>query len=149
METFSVLHALCAGNSPITGEFPSQKPVTRSFGVLFDLRMNKPLSKQSWAWWFDTPSRSLWRYCNERKPLNSKIVNLLFSRNAIRSSFVVHDCMTNMLGGTKHTVSAMKARGALCFLSYITQVVANTEAYAVRMQQQNGWDCIQRWLIVA
>ena len=36
METFSVLLALCAGNSPITGEFPAQRPVTRSFDVSFD-----------------------------------------------------------------------------------------------------------------
>ena len=41
METASALLALCEGNSPVTGEFPSQKPVTRSFGVFFDLRMNK------------------------------------------------------------------------------------------------------------
>ena len=36
METFSALLALCAGNSPVTGEFPSQRPVTRSFYVFFD-----------------------------------------------------------------------------------------------------------------
>ena len=42
METFSALLALCAGNSPITGEFPSQRPVTRSLDVFFDLRPNKP-----------------------------------------------------------------------------------------------------------
>ena len=47
METFSTLLALCAGNSPITGEFPAQRPVTRSFDVLFDLSLNKRLSKQS------------------------------------------------------------------------------------------------------
>ena len=47
METFSALLAICAGNSPVTGEFPAQKPVTRSFDVLFDLRLNKRLGKQS------------------------------------------------------------------------------------------------------
>ena len=47
METFSTLLALCAGNSPVTGEFPAQRPVTQSFGVFFDLRLNKRLSKQS------------------------------------------------------------------------------------------------------
>ena len=31
----------------------------------FDLRLNKPLSKQSWGWWFETLSRSLWRHGNE------------------------------------------------------------------------------------
>ena len=41
METFSALLALCAGNSPVTGEFAAQRPVTRSFDVFFDLRMNK------------------------------------------------------------------------------------------------------------
>ena len=60
METFSALPTLCAGNSPVTGEFPTQRPVTRSFDVFFDRRLNKRLSKQSWGWWFETPSRSLW-----------------------------------------------------------------------------------------
>ena len=64
METFSALLALCAGNSPVTGEFPTQRPVTRSFDVCFDLRVNKWLSKQSWGWWFETPASSLWRHCN-------------------------------------------------------------------------------------
>ena len=53
METFSALHALCAGNSPVNGEFLVQRPVTRSFGVFFDLRLNKRSSKQSWGWWLD------------------------------------------------------------------------------------------------
>ena len=35
METFSMLLAICAGNSPVTNEFPSQRLVTRSFGVFF------------------------------------------------------------------------------------------------------------------
>ena len=49
MEAFSALLALCAGNSPVTGEFPSQGPVTRGFDVSFYLRLNKRLSKQSWG----------------------------------------------------------------------------------------------------
>ena len=60
METFSALLAL----SPVTGKFLSQRPVTQSFDVFFDLRLNKRLSKQSWGCWFETPSRSLWRHCN-------------------------------------------------------------------------------------
>ena len=47
METFSELLALCAGNSPVTGEFPAQRPVTQSFDVFFDQRQNKRLSKHS------------------------------------------------------------------------------------------------------
>ena len=57
METFSVLLAICAGNSPVPGEFPAQRPVTRRFDVFFDLRQNKRLSKQLWGWRFETLSR--------------------------------------------------------------------------------------------
>ena len=65
METFSPLLAICAENSPVTGEFPAQRQVTQSFEVFFDLRLNKRLSKQLWDWCFETPSRPLWRHCNE------------------------------------------------------------------------------------
>ena len=63
METFPALLALCAGNSPVAGEFPAQRPVTRRFDVFFDLRLNKPLSKQSWGWCSETPSSPLCQ-CN-------------------------------------------------------------------------------------
>ena len=36
-----------AGNSPVNGEFPQQRPVTQSFGVFFDLRLNRQFSTQS------------------------------------------------------------------------------------------------------
>ena len=65
METLSALLAFCAGNSPVTGEFPAQRPVTRSVDVFFDLLLNKRLSKQSWGLWFETPLCSLWHHCNE------------------------------------------------------------------------------------
>ena len=60
METLSALLAICAGNSLVTGDFPYQRPVTWSFDVFFDLRLNK----HWWGWWFETPSRPLWRHCN-------------------------------------------------------------------------------------
>ena len=62
MEIFSALLALCAGNSPVSGEVPSQRLM--SFDVFFDLCSNKRLSKQSWGWWFETLSHPLWRHCN-------------------------------------------------------------------------------------
>ena len=65
MEIFSVLLAFCVGNSSVTGEFLTQRPVTRCFDVFFDLRRNKRLSKQSWGEWFETPSCSLWHHCND------------------------------------------------------------------------------------
>ena len=49
MDTFSALLTLCVGNSPVFDDF-------------FDLRLNKQLRKQSWGWWFETPSHSLWRH---------------------------------------------------------------------------------------
>ena len=62
---FRVTGPLC-GEFTGPGEFPTQRPVTGSFDVFFDLRLNKRLSKQPWGWWFETPSWSLWRQCNEQ-----------------------------------------------------------------------------------
>ena len=64
METLSMLLAICTGNSPISGEFSAQRPVTRALMFFFDLSLNKRLSKQSSGWWFETPSRLLWCHCN-------------------------------------------------------------------------------------
>ena len=50
--------------SAVTGEFPAQRPVSRSFDVFFDLCLNQQLSKQWRRRWFETSSRSLWRHCN-------------------------------------------------------------------------------------
>ena len=85
METFSALLALCAGNSPVPGEFPAQRPVTRSFDVFFDLCLNKRLSKQYWGWWFETPSRSLWRHCYECTTITLYIWSDLFHTTHVNS----------------------------------------------------------------
>ena len=50
---------VAAGNSPVTGDFPSQRPITRSFDVFFDL------SKQLWGWWFEMQSYWLWSHCHD------------------------------------------------------------------------------------
>ena len=49
METLSASLAICAGNSPVPDEFPAQRPVTRSFDVFFDLRLNKRLWINGWV----------------------------------------------------------------------------------------------------
>ena len=69
MEAFSALLAICAGNSPVTGEFPAQRPVTWSFDVfsLIYAWSNRRFSKQWWGCWFETPSHSLWRHCNAQR----------------------------------------------------------------------------------
>ena len=85
METCSALLAICAGNSPVPGEFPAQRPLTRSFDIFFDLRLNKRLSKQSWGWWFETLSCPLWRHCNVYKPQQSTT-----KRNLCGSALCTH-----------------------------------------------------------
>ena len=59
MEIFRV-----TGFLPVTGEFPSQRPVKRSNDIFVDLHLNTWLSKRLWDWWVETPSLSLWRHCN-------------------------------------------------------------------------------------
>ena len=86
METFSVLLALCVGNSPVTSEFPSERPVTQSFDVFFDLCLNKRLSKQSWGWWFQMPSHSLWHHRNGYEGYNYNL-NLLQDKQ-IKNQFL-------------------------------------------------------------
>ena len=70
MKTFSALLALCERNPPVTGGFPSPRPVTRNFDVFFGLRLNKRLSKQSRQRRFETPSLSLWHHCNVLSEFN-------------------------------------------------------------------------------
>ena len=60
---FRVTGPLC-GEFTGPGEFPTQRPVTRSFDVYFDLRLNKRLCKQSWGLWFETLLCPLWRHSN-------------------------------------------------------------------------------------
>ena len=78
METFSALLAIGEGNSPVTGEFSAQRPVTQSSDVFFDLPLNKRLCKQSWSWWFETPSRPLWRHCNDIRHIISTLYRLVW-----------------------------------------------------------------------
>ena len=63
---FRVTGPLC-GEFTGPGEFPTQRPVARSFDVFCYLRLTKRLRKQPWGWWFETPSWSLWRHCNDRR----------------------------------------------------------------------------------
>ena len=76
------LHSLVS----VTGEFPAQRPVTRSFDVFCDLRLNKQLSKQCWGWWFETPSHPLWRHWNGSAAHGSFLT--LFSAWVSNSSIV-------------------------------------------------------------
>ena len=95
MEKFSASLALCAGNSPVPSGFPAQRPVTRNFDVFFDLSLNKRLSKQSWGWWSETPSSSLWRHSNEIVPL---LLKAQYGINTWSKTFVrYHGNFTNII----------------------------------------------------
>ena len=73
METFSALLAICAGNSPVPGEFPSQRPGTRSFDVFLRLRLNKRLSKQSIVRLVISDAIApLWRHRNDMRHIGHR-----------------------------------------------------------------------------
>ena len=79
MEKISALLALFVGNSPVTGEFPSERPVMGSFDVFSDLLLNKRLSKQSWGWWFETNYAPVyvWEYVSDFVPrCTGNVINL-------------------------------------------------------------------------
>ena len=97
METFSALLALCAENSPVTGEFPPHRPETLGFDVFFDLRLNKRLSKQSRRRLFETPSPPLWRHCNVRSvSVSSSIRNTL--NRGLHGETVDYQCYPHCKG---------------------------------------------------
>ena len=86
---FRVTGPLC-GEFTGLGEFPTQRPVTRSFDVFFDMRSNKRLSKQSWGWWFEMPSLSLWRHRNVVDGLGDGKTNLGMERDQQRRKYIFH-----------------------------------------------------------
>ena len=89
METFSALLTIWVKNSPVPGEFPTQRPVTRSFDVYFDLRPNKWLSKQSWSWWFETLSCPLWRHCNVSRNFVMLLQHGISNGNADKHTYTI------------------------------------------------------------
>ena len=97
METFSALLALCAGNSPITGEFPAQRPVTRSFDVFLDLRLKQQLSKQWRRRWFMTQSDSLWRHCNDTLLSEEGLCNTHTGIFIIKIIYTLNKMVNNLL----------------------------------------------------
>ena len=113
--------------SPVTGEFPAQRPVTHSIDVFFYLHLNKWLSKHSWGWWFETPSHSLGRHCNEMKlsiywfqdflmTLNGRHVAFL-CRCDIRSAFIYTVSIdTSLVLAASYSIKGLLHR--LCVDSY-------------------------------
>ena len=87
MKTFSVLLALCAGNSPVTSEFPSKRPVTQSF--LWYFLWSAPWINS----WVNNRERSLWCHCNDwiiLKKICISSQNTQQRRNMRCSNFTLH-----------------------------------------------------------
>ena len=80
---FRVTGPLC-GEFTGPGEFPTQRPVTRSFDVFFDVRLIKRLSKHSRGWWFETLSHPLWRHRNVFFTSSSHIVRGICPNSTMR-----------------------------------------------------------------
>ena len=65
MEASFALLALCAENPPVTGKFPSQRPVTQGFDF-YSYSASEPTVQHTMetAGDFETPSHSLLCHCN-------------------------------------------------------------------------------------
>ena len=105
---FRVTGHLC-GEFTGPGEFPTQRPVTRSFDVFFDLRLNKRLCKQSWGWWFETLLCPLWRHSNE-----DTVKSVIF--HAMLNDIFVHDIHIYVLSLETYT-TLINWRRNIVFLS--------------------------------
>ena len=107
METFFALLALCAGNSPVPGEFPSQRPLTRAFDVFFDMCLNKQLIKQSRRWSFETQSRPLWRHFDAILFVTQQVISMpmWFKELCLRRCFLEKPEATRPEFVTKHVLN--------------------------------------------
>ena len=65
-------------------EFPAQRPVTQSFDVSFDRRLNTQLCKQSWGCWCEMPSHPLWHHHNgyEIETYHANFIYISFTSHA-------------------------------------------------------------------
>ena len=155
MEIFSALLALCAGNSPVAGEFPSQRPATRSFGVFFDLRLNKRLSKQSWGWWFEITLIMTSPECTGSEhahthPLDCTVSEIQLGR--IFSSLTVTDIVKIETARKKLTLESNSAQSAyfgkaacetdLVIVKHSSYIPANAlveiDLYALNIKRQKS-----------
>ena len=120
------LLAFWSGNSPVTGEFPAKRPVTRSFDVFFDLRLNEWLGKRSRDWWFETPSRPLWRHSNVLLYL-LLVVSLVPSDSCYQFTRHPHGCVTGNEGNTVTQVP-----GQVLEISWLKPKVSLLQLYRER-----------------
>ena len=90
---FCVTGLLCG---EVTGEFPAKRPVKQSFDVFFELRLNEQFSTQSWGWWFETSSRTLWRHSNVL-PWSTR-QHVAYKKPTFSRPAIVLGCLLNFWG---------------------------------------------------
>ena len=141
-EWFSASLAFCEGNPPVTGAFPLQRPVTRSFDVFFDLR----LSKQSIRQWFETPSRSLWRHLKWHFSLlqlwGSEILIVILSGNSVLSDLASNHYLNQI------TLSSVHYNGVIMstIASQITSVSIVCSVVCSGADQRKHQSSDHRWI---
>ena len=122
---FRVTGPLCG---EFTGEF-SQRPVTRSLDVFFDLRLNKRLSKQSRPRWFETPSLSLWYHCNGARGFKWVLWSTICYRqwcryrSVILKRFIITDDITL---GDHYVLCQWNKRRSYTIMSSVQQALEKT-----------------------
>ena len=122
MEILFALLALCAGNSPVTGEFPSQRPVTRIFGVFFNLRLNKR--------WLVTPSHSLWSRQLSMLPGTLKMVVGFIISVSVSAKYQRN--MDLKVTGIKPQITAWK----LDWQYYQTKLQPSQQTYCIKKRNE-------------
>ena len=137
----SALLDRCAENSPVTGEVPSQRLVTRDFDIFFDVHLNKRLSKQSWWWWLETSLRSLWRHCNANSLFWMNVFSvLLFSMISTSSMYIIYIFYSGM-NNTKVTDPNGNHPIQLCKIQDPTSPVLATESIKCSLKANHDLIC--------
>ena len=103
MTTSSNGNIFCV-TGPLCGEFTGHRwiPCTKASDTelwcfLSSVLKNERLSKQSGGWWLETPSRPLWRHCNEsNKAIGSQIAKNIGSTEHRSHTFAADWCLINV-----------------------------------------------------
>ena len=141
METFSALLALCAGNSPVAGEFLAQRPGMGSLDVFYDLSLNKRLSKQSWDWWFETLSHPLWRHCNVLSHTMKSLSDRSYSDHPRISPHILENLVNTVLVGVMASPMSRLTRNRLYKLnSFIYVLMMNFNTLMTILLNQQHWN---------
>ena len=127
METFSTLLAICAGNSPVTCEFPPQRPVTKSFDVFFDLHLDEWFPGWMVPGWKIVPCVRKCKACN-KKDTCSDVHNNTNGKNSKQSQQEI----STLLGLSSLVVIWMHYSDAKCRKLYNTFTSVPT----------HGWWCL-------